>query len=174
MKNANLVSLTLAFWVGLAGGGCDHEGAPGAAAPKNVADWFTIKVGGQAVRLQLAVLPLEMERGLMGRRNLGRDEGMLFVYRSPQTMSFWMRNTPAPLQIGFFTQTGELAEIYPMYPFDETPIRSRSDRLQFALEMNQGWYGDRGVKPGAQLDRAALASALKERGFEARQFGLGN
>ena len=68
--------------------------------------------------------------------------------------------------------SGELAEIYPLLPFDERTVRSHGDRLQFALEMNQNWYRDHGLKPGAKLDLVALAEALKARDFEPRKFGL--
>jgi hypothetical protein len=87
-------------------------------------------------------------------------------------MSFWMHNTPLPLDIGFFSSEGELKEIYPMLPFDEATIRSRDERLQFALEMNQGWFHDNGVRPGARLDLAALREALKARGATPGDFGL--
>jgi len=97
---------------------------------------------------------------------------MLFVYPEPLQMSFWMRDTPLPLDIGFFDRWGVLREVYAMQPFDESAIRSRSTRLQFALEMNQGWFGGNGVRPGAQLDRAALAAALKARGFDPAAYGL--
>ena len=171
MKNANLVSLACCA-LALAAAGCGARAPAPVAAPKTVADWFAIKVGDRTVRMQLAVQPLEMERGLMDRRDLAPDQGMLFVYRSSQPMSFWMRNTPTPLDIGFFTAEGELAEIYPLLPFDERTVTSRSRTLRFALEMNQGWFRDNGVKPGAKLDRKALAAALKARDFEPRRFGL--
>lgn len=149
---------------------------PGAdAAPvgaKSVADFFPIMVGDRTVRMQLAVRPAEMERGLMGRRDLGRDDGMIFVYERPQRMSFWMKNTPTALDIGFFDADGVLREIYPLYPFDERSVSSRGEELKFALEMNQGWYAANGVKPGARLDLRALGMAMKERGFEPRRFGL--
>ena len=154
------------------------DGKPSAAtaaeaAVKTVSDFFPIKVGDKTVRMQLAVLPSEMEHGLMDRRDLGRDDGMIFVYAKPQQMNFWMHNTPTPLDIGFFDSAGVLREFYPMQPFDETTVASRSDELHYALEMNQGWYRGNGVKPGAQLDLKALAAALKARGFEPRKFGLG-
>ena len=139
---------------------------------KTIADHFPIKVGGKLVRMQLAVRPAEMQRGLMERRDLGVNDGMIFVYDKPQQMSFWMRNTPTALDIGFFNSQGVLEEVYPMYPFDETPVGSHSAQLQFALEMNQGWFRTNEVKPGAQLDLKALVAALKERGFEAKNFGL--
>lgn len=152
---------------------CGREkGGASMNATKTVADYFPIKVGEKTVRMQLAVHPAEMQRGLMHRRDLGKDDGMLFVYAKPQKMSFWMRNTPTPLDIGFFSREGVLEEVYPMQPFDETSVASRGDRLQFALEMNQGWFRDSGVKPGAKLDVKALVAALKERGLQPHRFGL--
>jgi uncharacterized membrane protein (UPF0127 family) len=152
--------------------GCPRSGPEAAAPPKLVSDWFAIQVGDRTVQLQLAIYSAEMEHGLMERRDLGRDQGMLFVYGTPIRMSFWMRNTPLPLDIGFFSPEGELKEVYSMLPFDETPIHSQDVRLQFALEMNQGWFHDNGVRPGAKLDLVALGEALKARGATPGEFGL--
>ncbi len=185
MKNANpvcrstfalvLVALTAVAAPGLVG--CAKEKAANmltvaATSPKGLAEYFPIKVGGKAARMQLAVREGEMQRGLMERKDLGTDDGMIFVYEKPQQMSFWMRNTPTALDIGFFNTAGVLEEIYPLHPFDEKSVASRSSGLQFALEMKQGWFQANGVKPGAQLDRKALAEALRERGFNPRKFGL--
>jgi uncharacterized membrane protein (UPF0127 family) len=168
-----LGGLAVALAAPLFPAGCSAEKPAVVAAPKSLTEFFPIKVGGKTVRMQLAVLEPEMQRGLMERRDLGRDDGMIFVYPKPQQMSFWMHNTPTPLDIGFFDDGGMLEEIYQMHPFDETTVRSRSTRLLFALEMNQDWYRDNGLKPGAQLDMKALLAALKARGFEPRKFGLG-
>jgi uncharacterized membrane protein (UPF0127 family) len=162
--------LVVGLLVGL-GVGCHRSDA--SVAPKSLADRFDIAVGGKVVHLQLAVAMPEMERGLMERRDLGPDDGMLFVYERPQRMSFWMRNTPTPLDIGFFDSSGMLEEIYPMQPFDETGVQSRSTLLCLALEMNQGWFRDRGLKPGAQIDVAAVRAALKARGFEPTKYAIG-
>ncbi len=143
-----------------------------AGPPKTVGDWFAINVGGRTVQMQLAIHGPEMEHGLMERKDLGRDQGMLFVYAVPSPMSFWMRDTPLPLDIGFFSADGELKEIYAMYPYDETPVRSQDTRLQFALEMNQGWFHAHGVKPGARLDLTALRAALKARGVAPEDYRL--
>lgn len=139
---------------------------------KSASDYFPIRVGDKVVRMQLAVLRHEQERGLMQRRDLEPDDGMIFVYERPQQMRFWMRNTPTPLDIGFFDETGVLLEVYPMQPFDETTVASRSARVQFPLEMKQGWFGANGVRPGARLDLGALAAAMQERGFDPREYGL--
>ena len=177
VKNANPVSRLIAVTVLAAAGlmACGKQAGAQAAKPesvKTVADYFPIKVGDKTVRMQLAVHSAEMQRGLMGRRDLGRDDGMLFVYEKTQQMSFWMRNTPTPLDIGFFNREGVLQEVYPLHPFDEQGVASTSTELQFALEMNQGWFRDNRVKPGAKLDLKALTAALKARGLQPRKFGL--
>lgn len=177
MKNANPVSIRPSRWWVLAlllmlTGCARSETTPAPAALKTVADTFPVKLGDQIVQLQFAVTGAEMQRGLMGRRDLQPDHGMIFVYGRPQQLSFWMRNTPTPLDIGYFTADGVLREIYAMHPFDETAVPSVRSDLQFAVEMNQGWYQRHGVKPGAQLDLKAVAAALKARGFPLRAFGL--
>lgn len=161
------------------GCGQDKSAVPAMSAPvasaasaKTWLEFFPIQMGDRTVRMQLAVRPSEMQRGLMERRDLGRDDGMIFVYDKPQRLSFWMHNTPTPLDIGFITAEGVLEEVRQMHPFDETSVPSRSSQVQFALEMNQGWFAAAGVKPGARLDMKALAAALRARGFEPAKFGL--
>ena len=152
--------------------GCGRSEPVAPPAPKTVADYFTIAVEGHPVRMQLAILQPEMERGLMHRRELGQDDGMLFVYLRPQRMGYWMRNTYVPLDIGFFNSAGALIEIYQMHPLEEFRLVSHNDQLQFALEMNQGWLKANAVRPGARLDLKALVAALRERDFGPEQFGL--
>ena len=179
VKNANPVSVRLAAvaLLSLVVSACAREAAapPGAApsvAPKGALHFFAVRVGEKIVRMQLAVRMDEMQRGLMGRRDLGPDDGMIFIYEKPQQMSFWMRNTPTPLDIGFFRPDGTLAEVHPLHPFDERPVASGGSELRFALETNQGWYRANGIRPGARLDLAAIAMALRERGFDPAKFGL--
>jgi uncharacterized protein len=182
VKNANpvfrrtgLLGLTL-LAAALTWTSCDRneQAVAPSARVKTVGDYFPIAVGDKVVRMQLAVQPREMEQGLMFRRDLSRNDGMLFVYERPQQMGFWMRNTPTALDIGFFTADGVLQEIYPMHPFDERTVQSRGDQHRFALEVNQGWFRDNNVRVGAKLDLTALAAAMKERGFEPRKYGLRN
>ncbi|GAB5559367.1 MAG: hypothetical protein SynsKO_10140 [Synoicihabitans sp.] len=174
MKNANPVSRWLGgvlFALGLVFAlGCAQSEPAAPVEPKTVKDWFEIEVGEVAVSMQLAVTPPEMQQGLMGRRDLQRGQGMLFIYPFPTQMSFWMRNTPTALDIGFFTPDGVLREIYPLHPFDERSVRSTGDDLQYALELLQGGFADLGIKPGMKLDLAAVKSALVERGFEPSRY----
>jgi uncharacterized membrane protein (UPF0127 family) len=150
---------------------CGNNEAKTPVAPKTIQDRFAVKLGGRTVQMQVALLPNETQQGLMYRKSLGEDEGMLFVFDRPQQMSFWMRNTVIPLDIGYIDPAGELKEIYPMYPRDENPVGSRG-RMQFALEMNQGWFRTAGVKPGARLDLVAVAQAIRERGLDPGAYGL--
>jgi uncharacterized membrane protein (UPF0127 family) len=152
--------------------GCSRADAGKESAVKSVDERFAIKVGERTVQLQIVVRAEEQQKGLMFRTSLGADEGMLFVFGVPQRMSFWMRNTEIPLDIGYFDPDGELKEIYPMYPRDERSVASHGRNIQFCLEMNQGWFKQNGVRPGARLDRAAVAEALRARGFRPEMLGL--
>lgn len=140
-------------------------------APKSVDDRFAIKLGERTIQMQVAILPAETQKGLMYRKSMGADEGMIFIFDRLQQMSFWMRNTEIPLDIGYIDAEGVLREIYPMYPHDERPVASRG-RMQFALEMNQGWFRTAGVKPGAKLDLVALVEAIRARGQNPADYGL--
>ena len=71
-----------------------------------------------------------------------------------------------------FDAAGRLREHYPLHPFDETSVASRADDLQFAVEVNQGWFRANQVKRGALLDLKALADALRQRGFDPAVYGL--
>ncbi len=151
---------------------CGAKKTEADAEPKPADTRFAIKVGDRTVQMRIAALSSEQQRGLMFVKSMGADEGMVFVFTHPQSMGFWMRNTEIPLDIGYFDPEGELKEIYPMYPHDEKSVSSRSKNLQFALEMNQGWYRQNGVKPGAKLDLKAVADALRARGLEPEAAGL--
>ena len=166
--------LPLVSLIGLliAAAGCGAGEGDRKPGPKTAEDYFPIKVGDRIVRMQLAVLDGEVQRGLMHRKSLGADDGMLFIFRRPQPMGFWMRNTTIPLDIGYFNSAGELREIYAMHPLDEKTVQSRGRDLQFALEMNQGWFKRAGVAPGAKLDLLAVAEALRARGLKPEAAGI--
>jgi uncharacterized protein len=151
--------------------GCGNKEAAKPAAVKTIEDRFDIRVGDRTVQMRVALLPAETQRGLMFVKEMGADEGMLFVFERQQQMSFWMRNTHLSLDIGYFDAEGVLREIYPMYPLDERPVASRG-RMQFALEMHQGWYRHHSVKPGAKLDLAAVAGAIRARGLDPAEYNL--
>ena len=151
---------------------CGNQERKPAAAPKSIEDRFTLRLGDRAVQAQVALLPAETQQGLMYRQTMGAEEGMIFLFERPQQMSFWMRNTPTPLDIGFFTPDGVLGEVHAMYPFDETPVRSAGADYTLALEVNQGWFAKQGLKPGAKVNLLQMAEALRARGFRPERYSI--
>ncbi len=121
-----------------------------------------LSLGPKTIEIELAIERSEQTRGLMYRRSMPADQGMLFVYQKPTRMSFWMRNTYIPLDIGFFTSDGVLREIRKMYPHDENPVKSIREDILYALEMNQGWFQKNGIKPGESFDLEQLEKAIRK------------
>ena len=134
--------------------------------------WLPLSISQVAFEVQVVLTPGEQQKGLMYREDLPANAGMLFPYREPRQMSFWMANTPLPLDIGFFDQHGVLLEIQRMVPFDTSSVKSRSYEAQFALEMHSGWFSKAGLLPGAQLDLKQLAEAISQRGGNPAEYGL--
>ncbi len=108
--------------------------------------------GGQAVfRVELAVDAAARQRGLMFRESLPRFSGMLFAYPAPERASFWMKNTPIPLDILFFDGRGVLKRLHrdaEPYSLDSIP---GGDGIQFVLEINGGLSAELGVVEGAEI-----------------------
>lgn len=169
-----LFSLVLLSLSGILFQGCGSGQKADTAQPADadIHTWLPLRVGDRDIEVQIAITHGEQRRGLMFRDSLGAHQGMLFVYRQPQAMSFWMANTRIHLDIGFFDQQGVLQEVHQMVAGDTNPTQSVGQQLSFALEMNRGWFAANGVRVGAQLDTALLAEALRRRGVSPRDFGL--
>jgi uncharacterized protein len=112
---------------------------------------LTLKIGRETLQAEIASTPSSMARGLMFRTSLPTDQGMLFVFPVGHQASFWMKNTSLPLSIAYIDQEGRILEIHPLIPFDETPVKSKSDNVYYALEVNRDWFNVRQIKPGDQI-----------------------
>jgi uncharacterized membrane protein (UPF0127 family) len=123
---------------------------------------YPLEIGSQVVRAEIAASPATRSIGLMHRRSLGEDEGMLFVFEGPRRLSFWMRNTYVALDIGYFDSAGVLREIHELEPLDERPVISNNDDLLYALEVKRGWFERHAVVPGDSLSLPSLEYALAE------------
>lgn len=142
--------------------GCERVEAPSSGF---VAESFwEIPVDAATLTLELALGEEEMARGLMFREELQPGSGMLFLYPQPRQLSFWMRNTPLPLDIAFFDVTGTIREIHRLYPFDETPVRSASDAIVGAIEMKRGEFARLGLGVGSRIDAPVLEKAIRQSG----------
>ena len=89
-------------------------------------------------------------RGLMYREKLPQNAGMLFRFDEVDTQCMWMKNTLIPLSVAFTDDAGTIVTILEMKPHDETS-RCSTKPARFALEMNGGWFAERGIKPGMKL-----------------------
>ncbi len=92
----------------------------------------------------------DMKLGLMHRKHLPEDAGMLFVYQSDQWLSFWMKNTYIPLSIAFINSKGTIVDIQKMEPQTTNSHRSKK-AAKYGLEVNQGWFEEHDVKVGDRV-----------------------
>jgi len=88
-------------------------------------------------------------RGLMGRKYLPKNSGMLFDFGKEKSLSFWMSNTYIPLQIAFIKKNGIIGQIEKMAPLSTKAIKSNSE-YRYALEVNDGWFDDNKIKVKSQ------------------------
>ena len=116
--------------------------------PRLKLDTGVLRVKGREIRAEIARAPEEMSRGLMYRRSLGKECGMLFPYETPRILSFWMKNTRIPLDIAFLDDGGRILQIGEMRPYDELSRTVSREPARYALEMNQGWFEENGVGVG--------------------------
>lgn len=106
--------------------------------------------------VEVADDPAERARGLMFRESLPASAGMLFLYDSPQTASFWMRNTLIPLDIIFMDRFGTVRHVHPnARPKDETPLPGGDDVLA-VVEINGGLAARLGIAKGSVMRHPAL------------------
>ena len=89
-------------------------------------------------------------QGLMNRRSMATNQGMLFVFTHPDRHCMWMRNTLLPLSVAFLDEQGRILNIEDMKPQTENN-HCASSPARFALEMNQGWFASKGIKVGQRI-----------------------
>lgn len=119
-------------------------------APQPRLPTLTLSAGMHLIQAELATTPAQQAIGMMQRRTMAANEGMLFVYGAPDRLCFWMRNTLVPLTIAFIADDGRIVHLADMQPLDETS-HCTPEPVRYALEMNQGWFAKRGMKKGDHL-----------------------
>jgi uncharacterized protein len=159
---AILVVLSLVF-AGCVSGSAENSSEPRAATTDSggarASGLPTVTIDASSgeeveVRVEIADDASERARGLMHRAALAENRGMLFVFPREERLSFWMKNTLIPLSIAFVDSEGRIVDIQDMKPLDDDPPSYVSaEPAQYALEVNQGFFEERGVEVG---DRARL------------------
>jgi len=108
-------------------------------------------VGAETVNTELAMTQLQVATGMMFRKDMAENEGMLFVFARPHRTSFYMKNTTVPLTAAYIDSEGVILELHDLKPLDETPVEAGTDKVQYVLEMKQGWFKRHNVAPGAVI-----------------------
>ena len=146
LRSATLLLITLA---------CAY---PAAAQPLPTTE---LTINGHRVTAEVAATAETQTIGLMRRFSLQPDHGMLFVFRAPQPLAFWMKDTYIPLSIAFIGADGKILNIEDMAPQTESTHLSHGPAL-FALEMKKDWFAQLGIVAGDHVDGLAKAPKAKE------------
>ena len=109
-----------------------------------------LTAGMYRIEAEVAATDQNRQLGLMNRQAMPQQRGMLFVFTQANTHCMWMRNTFLPLSVAFIDGDGVIVNIEDMQPQTEDNHCARKP-ARYALEMNRGWFAQRGIKPGSKL-----------------------
>ena len=109
-----------------------------------------LTAGFHRIEAEVAADAQNRQVGLMNRKAMPPQRGMLFVFTEKNTHCMWMRNTFIPLSVAFIDEEGVIINIEDMQPQTEDNHCAKVP-ARYALEMNLGWFSQRGIKPGTKL-----------------------
>jgi uncharacterized membrane protein (UPF0127 family) len=109
-----------------------------------------LSTGMHLIRAEVADNDASRTQGLMHRKSMPPGDGMVFVFDEIAIHCMWMKNTLIPLSVAFIDQSGAIVNIVDMQPHNEQS-HCATRPARYALEMNKGWFAERGIKPGAKL-----------------------
>jgi len=112
-----------------------------------------LTMGMYQITAQVALTPQQREIGLMFRKDMPQQEGMIFIFEAPSKQCFWMKNTLLPLTAAFVADDGTIVNLADMKP-QTTDSHCSTQPVRYVLEMNQGWFAKKGIKAGARLGGA--------------------
>ncbi len=111
---------------------------------------MTLNAGMHLIQVQVAQDFEQRQIGLMWRKEMPQNEGMLFVFEQAAVQCFWMRNTLLPLTAAFVADDGTIVNLADMKPQSDDSHCSKKP-VRFVLEMNQGWFAKRNIQAGFKL-----------------------
>lgn len=109
-----------------------------------------LTAGFHRIEAEVASTPQTRAQGLMHRRDMPQQHGMLFVFTQEAQHCMWMRNTLIPLAVAFLDDSGRILNVEEMQPQNESN-HCAARPARYALEMNAGWFAQRGLKRGDQI-----------------------
>jgi len=107
-------------------------------------------INDKEIWVEVAKTPAERAKGLMGRKHLGQEEGMFFIFETEDYHAFWMKDTLIPLSIAFIDKSGGIVEIADMKPLS-LDSHSPPKPVLYTLEMKKGWFSMNGIKVGDMI-----------------------
>jgi len=107
-------------------------------------------INEKEIWVEVAKTPAERAKGLMGRKHLGQEEGMFFIFETEDYHAFWMKDTLIPLSIAFMDRSGRIVEIADMKPLS-LDSHSPPKPVLYTLEMKKGWFSMNGIKVGDRV-----------------------
>ena len=125
-------------------------------APQLTLQRVELSAGMHRIDAQVAQSAQERQTGLMFRQDMPAQEGMLFVFEQPSVQCFWMKNTLLPLTAAFVADDGTIVNLADMKP-QTTESHCSAKPVRYVLEMNQGWFGKKGIKAGFKLSGAPFS-----------------
>ena len=131
-----------------------------AAAARAQLPEVSLSVNGHKLTAEVANSDVTRTQGLMHRRMLPENRGMLFVFRETARHAMWMMNTYVPLSVAFVDAQGVIINVEDMEPQTQD-VHPALKPAKYALEMNKGWFAKRGIKPGARLEGIEKAPAAQ-------------
>lgn len=111
---------------------------------------IALQIGSHRITAEVAADESSRSRGLMFRESLALNHGMLFVFPQAAQYCFWMKDTPLPLTIAFIDTAGIIINLADMQPRSLDTHCSLAPAV-YALEMEQGWFARRGIRPGTPI-----------------------
>ena len=131
------------------------SGAVRAQSPAVTFGHITLQAGMTVIQAEVADTTVAREQGLMYRKSLALNSGMLFDYGRPaQEVCMWMKNTDIPLSVAFMDGKGTILNIEDMQPQTEDSHCSlKGKTVRYALEMELGWFAQRHIGPGFQITK---------------------
>lgn len=110
----------------------------------------TLRIGSQPLKVEVASNDAQREQGLMFRKSMPRDEGMLFVFEDPGYYAMWMKNTLIPLSVAFVDREGIILNIADMEPQTLDSHLANGPAL-YAIETNKGWFESHKIHAGDKV-----------------------
>ena len=112
---------------------------------------ISLNAGIHVIRAEVAASDADRQQGLMFREKMGPNEGMVFLFEGPASVCMWMKNTLIPLSVAFLDENGKIVNIEDMQP-QTTDSHCAKKPIRYALEMNQGWFRQKNLKPGSSIE----------------------